>query len=555
MKDVLRLRLAYLIVALAGAMLVFTIASTSVYSMDASGFGLVSRLPIFFWVGLVLLCFLWYIGRRSRAILITALVLTLSFLFIAPAIIKVPVWLSNSYYPYAESLLIDSSGHLVDRPSTPLFSYHEWPLFLYLASILKITTGIPDVLLLKYFPLVTISLYGLLTLLVLKTKLRTEYAILGAAWFLGSYWLRQQYFGPQGIAYILFLLAFLLLTWIFFDERVEERKLSALFIFVFVVLTLTHVLTAFMCITLLVALYVSQRFVIKEVGSHVTELVGLSIVFFLFYNLFFAHDFFEFAVRRLYQGLLGITEYSFYSETSRVIGSSANRLNYLSSWGSVFVNAGIALTSLILISKKVFSRGQVSKEGYGVFCGFSLVFFVLYGITLQYGLHEAYQRAFMFGLVPLAYLCIDVLKSKPKLLVGILAVLIFLNIPAQYGSDSFRLSTSQELAGSRFFATYSPQGSSCFDEFSLYVRFYNPTKNIRFEIMVASAPSAEIPNQTSVTETLNKVDYIIQSQLQDNYYYYYLASNPLNLFNFDRFNKVYDNGGFSIFSNTSKTLG
>jgi hypothetical protein len=487
--------------------------------------------------------------------LVAALVLTISFLFIAPAIVKVPVWLSNSYYPYAESSLIDASGHLVDRPSAALFSYHEWPIFLYLASVVKITTGIGDELLLKYFPIVTISLYGLLAFLVLKSKLRAEYAVVGAAWLLASYWLRQQYFGPQGIAYILFLAAFLLITWIFFDERGSKRILMGLFLFVFALLTLTHVLTAFMCITLLVALYISQRFFIKRLSSHLTKLITFSVVFFFFYNLFFTGNFFQFAIQRMHESVLSITGGSFVSEASRVIGSPANRLNYYSSWGLVLISAGIALVSLILIARKFLSREKLSKEGYTVFCGLSLIFFVVYGITLQYGLHEAYQRAFMFGLVPLTFLCINLLKNKPKLLLGVLAVLIFLNIPAQYGSDSFRLSTAQELAGSKFFATFSPQNTSCFDEFSLYVRYYDPAKNVTFETIVASAPSVRAPNETFVAEKLSKVSYVISSQLEDNYYQYYLGNNPLNQASLGRFNRVYDDGGFLIFGKTDDDHG
>jgi hypothetical protein len=257
----------------------------------------------------------------------------------------------------------------------------------------------------------------------------------------------------------------------------------------------------------------------------------------------------------MYQSLLGIGGHSFYSETTRVIGSRANLFNYFSSWGSVLISAGIALLSLILVGRKILPQRQFAKEGYAVFCGISLVFFALYGVALQYGLHESYQRAFMFGLVPLTFLCIYALKDRPKLLVGLLAVLIFLNIPAQYGSDSFRLATNQELAGSRFFATYSPQNSSCFDEFSFYVRNYDPTKIYQFETIVASAPSVKTPNQTSVDQELARLNYVVRSGLENNYYLFYLGYNPLNGANLDRFNKVYDNGAYEIFSNNNVTVG
>jgi hypothetical protein len=191
------------------------------------------------------------------------------------------------------------------------------------------------------------------------------------------------------------------------------------------------------------------------------------------------------------------------------------------------------------------------KDEYAVFCGISLIFIALYGVTLQYGLHESYQRAFMFGLIPLTYLCMSVLKSKPKLLVGVLAVLILLNIPAQYGSDSFRLATGPELAGSRFFAAFAPKNSSCFDEFSFYIRYYGPANNYTFETVVASAPSAASANSTYVSDVLSKVTYIVQSQLEDNYYIYYLGKNPISSGSLDRLNKIYSNEGFALYRNST----
>lgn len=539
-------------ILLIGVLLVYTLTSTSVHSIEAADLGLTSKLPIFFWIGLILLGYLWYISKQSKYCLIAAFILTLSFLYVAPAIIKVPTWVSNSYYPFAESVLINSSGHLIDRPSAPLFSYHDWPVFLYLASVFTLITGMPHYILLKCFPLLTISLYGLLTLLILRVKLKTPYAIFGAAWFLSSFWLRQHYFGPPGIAYIFFLLILLIISWLFFDGKAKKGTLTVLFLFLFIVITLTHPLTSFMSVIALVALYVAQRFVRKQPSPLLAELCALSTIIVLSYNAFLAPSFFKLCVQRFYQSLSGIMELSLYQEPSRIIGSSAGRLNYASSWSIVLLNVVVAVIAMIHVLKNVRSRKQTIKEGYSIFWVISLVLFALFALTAKYGPHEAYQRAFMFGLVPLAYLCINLLKSKPKILLAILVGLIFLNIPAQYGSDSFRLATPMQLAGSSFFADSAPQNISCLAGFSLYVRYYDPLKNIDFQSLIA-LPFTSFPNSTTVNDAVNKVAYIVRSDLQDNYYLFYLGKNPLDQVPFERFNRIYDNGNFCIFKHANKT--
>ena len=49
-----------IIFLLAGAFLIYTVASTSLYSISPTELGLVSELPMAFWIGLVLLGCLWF---------------------------------------------------------------------------------------------------------------------------------------------------------------------------------------------------------------------------------------------------------------------------------------------------------------------------------------------------------------------------------------------------------------------------------------------------------------------------------------------------------------
>jgi len=207
-------------------LLIYTLLSTYVYSIEPTDLGLVNKLPLTFWIGLALLGCLWFVGKESKRYLAIALIISVAYLFVAPTIIKVPVWLSNSYYPFGEAMLINSTGHLVSRPLDILTSYHYWPIFLYLASTFTLITGMPHHIILRFFPLLTISLYGLLTFLILRKRLKHSYAIVGAAWFLSSFWLRQHYFGPPGIAYVFFLMILLSGSWLSFEQERKKQVLT-----------------------------------------------------------------------------------------------------------------------------------------------------------------------------------------------------------------------------------------------------------------------------------------------------------------------------------------
>lgn len=546
-------KIGFVLVFVIFALLYWTLSSTSVTSLKPSDLGLTSQLPIAFWIGLVLIGGLFFFGRKNKTLLVFGFIFAMAYLYFAPAVIKIPPWLSNSFYPFGESKLINSVGHLVNRPGAPLYSYLDWPIFLYLSSALSLVTGIPDVVLVKFFPVLTMTLYGALTFLILKVRLNPLPSILGSVWFVASFWLRQHYFGPQSIAYVYYLLLLLIVAWIFFSEKPRKnRYLEIVFLFLSLVLTLTHVLTSFFLLITLAGLYFSRRFIIKRTSREV-ELLSVFSVIFLSYNLFLAPDFFNFGVERILGGLAEIGSLSLYSEPNRIVGSFASRVNYYSSLLIIAINVVIAVVALVVLLRKFSLKRSEKLDVYSILWATVLVFFGIFALTAQYGHHEGYQRAFMFGLVPLTFLCINLLKKHKKILIVLTVFLMLLNIPAQYGADSFRLATNTELAGAEFLAVYMPEGSSCFNELSFYVRYFNPEKAIAFRSLIA-LPMTEYPNRTAVIQSLNEVEFITRSELQDNYYLHYLSDNPLDQVDFSNFNKIYDNGKFSVYTHTNQSI-
>lgn len=548
----------YVLILAAVLLFCYSVATTSVLWVEPTDLGLGGKLPVAFWIGLATTCALWYIGRGKHFFLIVALLLTASYLYVAPAIIRVPPWISNSYYPYGESLLINETGHLTDRASRLLVSYLDWPIFLYFASSLKLVTGLPDFFIVKFFPLFAIASYALFATLILRTKLRFSYAIFGGALLLGTFFIRQHYFGPQGFAYIYFLMSLLITSWLFFTESGHRNVLTSLLLILLVVTTLTHPLTSLMLLIVMVSTYFTCRFITKKTSTLVFTFCLVSLLLWLAYNAYFAVGFFDLTAENFINILFGERSLNIYSETSRLIGSRAMLYNFLGSWSIVILGSAIAGFSALLILKRTLRKRKTPGLDYSFFMALLLITLAFFSFSVEYGEVEAYQRAFMFGLVPLSYLCVDLLGRKDRLLVVLLAAVVFLNIPAQYGSDTYRLATDSTLEGAAFFAEHSPERMYLIAKLTLYIRYYDPLKQIVVPSLGIRFPYTSLPDSSSVNkaflDALKETDYIVLSGLEENSYLFYLGANPFERINFeDQCNRVYDNSRYWVFKPANAT--
>jgi len=534
-------------------LLIHAIATTRVYSFKSYELGLLSRLPVTYWCGLAILGITWFRGRNSRTKLAIAFAFTIGYLYVAPAIIRVPVWLSNSFYPYGEGVMIAAEGHLVERPLDILTSYHRWPVFLYLTSAMTVSASVPAFVILKVFPLITIFLVGLLSFLTFRKLFTDSIALAGAGWILASFWLRQHYFGPPGVSYVLFLMILLLGVEFILNGTNQKNRLILWFLvlFCFTIVVLTHALTSFMALILLFTLWLAKRYVQKEPATDLALLFMVSVSIISSYYAFVIPSLMEFFGETLFESLSRVWTLSIYREPSRLLASPASLINYYTSLAIVFINVITVSAMFFYLVQTRYSGSNANntrkKQGVLAFSFLSLLLFGLFAFMGEYGSHEAYQRAFMYALVPLALLSISVLRHKPKVLFVFLAALIFLNVPAQYGSDNFRVATAQQLVGSEFFAHYAPENISCLTKFSLYIRYFDPMKSFRF-YSVGELPYTEALNMTVIGQAIEMSDYIILSDLLNNYYIYYLGENPFDKAPISQANRVYDNQDFQIFT-------
>ncbi|HLN89320.1 MAG TPA: hypothetical protein VK253_04575 [Candidatus Binatia bacterium] len=238
-------------------------------------------------------------------------------------------------------------------------------------------------------------------------------------------------------------------------------------------------------------------------------------------------------------------------ESSRIAGSAAQVLNYRSTLAIIALDCFFALVGILLMFRSRISRKKFFADGFNTFWVVLVVFLGILAVVLQYGPHEGYQRALMFGLVPLSYLCVLALRKRPKILVIVLVALIFLNIPAQYGADSYTLQTKTDLSGAQFIATKTPNGIVCLYDFSLLARYFDPAKNINFKIL-ETLPFTYVPNASNVLDVASQCDYVILSNTSDNYYYYFMRQTPISdVFNSINtslvgFDRVYDSKDFIV---------
>lgn len=531
-------------------MLVFSVSSTHLYSVSRYSLGLAGSLPVAFWIGLGSLSLLWFFGTKKNWVLASALILTIAYLFFAPAVIRDPVWLSNSYYPFGESSLINTSGHLVNRVGETLNSYHNWPLFIYFSSVFTQLSGVSVTPLLKFFPVFIISACAFITFLILRIRVTVPQALLGAGVLVVSFWFRQQYFGPPGFGYVFFLLGLLVVLKYLFSNDTKNTVLAGLFLLVFVATAFTHFLSTVMLLTFMAVLFISQLILRSQARRKVGILFLLTGVVFLAYNLLFTPVFFSYLINQLsslvsFQG--GLVK-----ESARIVGSEAQVFNYRSTLGIVALNIILSAAAVLLILRNKASRGRYLHDPFTLLMIIFLVFLGIFAVFFQYGPHEGYQRALMFALLPVSYLCALTVTKKPKLLVIGIVCLLFLNIPAQYGADSYTLQTKTDLEGAQFIALNAPDNSVVLYDFSLLQRYFEPAKNQSFGVL-ESLPFTFIPNSTDVLAAASACDYVVVSTTSDNYYYYFTQHTPISdVLNSGNdslgFDRVYDSGGFVVLS-------
>jgi hypothetical protein len=530
---------------------IYTIIFNQVTQYSANDLGLLTKLPMTFWIGLSSLGILLYFGRNSGLRIIVVAVLISFYLFGVPVLMsetKAIFFGGISYFYSYKGPELLSIGHL-QFSSLYSLDWLNWPGFFILAGFLSASTGLPVTLFADYFPLLTMALLGILAYETLRLRLNTLSSALGALWFIASFWTSQQYFSPQGIAYVIYFAFFLLLAKLFFSKK-KNIVIPLIVIFLFIGLVTTHLLTSFAALVGVLAVYtLSKIFTPKHKMAafySISTCIFLIVIFFAYQAL-------------VTQSLSGVAEVLFSQfsrgEThlsviagERAAESPALQLTILGSYGITIINVVIALIAilttvlLILRYKKEEAKDDLFWVAWIIAAGI-IVASVFYG-------GEAIERAFVIMLLPTSYFAAKLLSKKPQLLVFLLIILVFFQMPALYCSQNYIYSSRTEFKGGDFYTKYAPSNAPFFYEPNL--AYFGPGNRGPQLFIQQIAGLKSIPSPELVNYTVGQADFILSSSEQKNFYQYYYEVDVLENLSLDNhYNRLYDNGGFQTYGQLS----
>ncbi|MEM3714946.1 MAG: hypothetical protein QXF82_08375 [Nitrososphaeria archaeon] len=527
-----RIEISILLLISSAVLWFTTIINLFPYKVDASDFlGLTSHLPLTYWIGLLLLtlCFvLIYFGRTQReGFHIFSLIMLSLYLFAIPlATLESPS--HHSYRNLSELKEIVISGHINPEVSSgPVTLYYSWPALHFIGAFLINILGIEWInvgQLLKYWELVWIIAVVLITFCLGKEleSQRNRYFIIPLL-LVSSFWVPQYHFSPQSIAYIYFLLFFILIPY-------ETKSKFILGLIIYVSLTLTHCLTSFVVLIILLISFYKMR-------SRIPFLISSGV--FVAWNLFPANSSFSFGISNILKETFSLGQLHFLTASTKVLPATEQRS--IVNMFRFFIIAILLIYGVLAIIF-VIKKKQIKQNNNLLF--FSLLFLSIFAMnSISYSI-EGFERYFIFWLVPL--ICVITLSYtlRSKALLLLILILISLHVPAHYGSESFDMTRKMDLIGSRFFA-FEAYPQQYYYDFPFYIWYYEE------EWSVIPREESEIAYYKSPIEIITRSirsKYIIDSEQFDNAARFFIGANPIRIWiKQNRVNLAYNNAHFWIY--------
>ena len=443
--------------------LVLTFGALGRSSLRLDGFGLAASLPPTYYIGLAFLPLAsgiqWLRGRRANArIIVVHVVLFVLVVWLTPLILEGTPRFRASFtnYGYVDPV-VRGVGLLPDR-----FIYHNWPLFPFAMAALVQVTGISELALMAIFPLVMMLAYlvPLGAILWMVSRYRDERGkrdgtkpspLRFATWPAGLWlfavfdWTNQDYFSPQALAFLFFLIWLAVLVYVILFEAGRPSLRSTITLLgLFGVLVVTHVLTSLEVLGVLAA--VSAARLVRQPTLALT-----CALMFMAWQLNVAGPFFTFYADRLQNSLLDIGDFLSANVSSRVKGSPEHALIAelrIVVTAVVFAMAGLA--AFFQFGRRPGPRAVLL--GVVVLIGIAFV-----APASVYG-GEMVIRVLLFSLPMLAGLAVTafVRRTYRLLLVGVLVVMAPVHILTHFGNESLDYVSPGELAGFAYVSSMLP---------------------------------------------------------------------------------------------------
>jgi hypothetical protein len=305
------------------ALMIAAIRSTTL-SLDS--LGIVSSLPIGYYVGMLGLLVAGAVAMTDRKRGVW-LLLGYAFVFayviwLTPLVVEGTARFRTSYtnLGYVDPILRGDGlvpGH---------FLYHNWPLFpLSMAALIELTHE-PSLTVLAWYPIGMVLAYagavvGLVAILGRRFYPRAS-LLIGCAVAAWSYfvfnWTGQEYFSPQALAYLMFLILLCVLAWAAVERDGElTPRLTVAVLVLFTLIVATHVLTSMMALGVLAALLATRHL------HRPTILLTCGLIF-IAWQVTIAAPFFVFYGQHLLTSILGAGDFFGSNLESRVRGDTGH---------------------------------------------------------------------------------------------------------------------------------------------------------------------------------------------------------------------------------------
>jgi hypothetical protein len=536
-------------------LLAFHILSfTQVTQFTANDLGLLTKLPLTFWIGLAYLLILLYLGRKSGRKTVIVVVLISFYLVAIPVLIEQnkAEGLGISYY-FATQGTDLLSGDYLKLGSLDVWDLRNWPGFFIVTAIISSATGLSATTLADYFPLLTMALLEITIFMILRLKLNIIYSSLGALWFVASFWTGQHYYSPQSFAYLMFFAVFLFLAK-FFLRTTKNISLQLCFVLLFTATVITHLLTSFFILFSIIALFLvfkilRQRFSLSSL-FFINIILLLASIFFVYQALVIPNAFSNLVSLLAEQISSSETHLATIVTGRSTAGSTPLTLQIMGTYSLTIVNAIIAVLATAATGIAVFLRKK--KWTNELFWIAWIIAAAVLGLTVKYGA-EALNRAIMFLLIPACYFAMKFLSKKPRILIVFLMILIVLFFPARYCSENYVYASTTELEGVSFYLYHAPSNATFLSEF--LVPFGPPLgPQITGEMLsITNVVGLRlIPNSNEVNYLIGQAQYIVYSNELRNYYAYFYGVDLIENFSSNaQHTLLYDNGDLKVYSQIS----
>jgi hypothetical protein len=511
--------------------------SISQANWKSGEYGLIHSLtPVYFIaVGLLTVGFILALFHQQNwKMLFTLSIILIAFLKITPILIEGtgrPSW-GRFNYGFVDYVLRE--GHV----SSELI-YHNWPSFSVLSAVfIQITgfTGREHLLMLSPFLLDVLLL--IILLFFCDTILDNGKKKWMLVWlFFFANWVGQDYFAPQTVAYILYFMMLAIVFKLKQDLKARKARFTVLVLLLAALVTV-HSLTPIFLLFVLFSLFI--------VGySRDLRLFLFSAFLFVSWTVFGSETFLESSLIK-YMPSINLSLFIQENVFERLSGSVAHKVI---GYSRIIFSLVILFTGLIGFVKLWKSRRKIDRRVIGCLIGPLIV-----SSFLSYG-GEMLFRIYIFLLIPCLYFTVQNLDSKKiaPLIFVVLIISPFFHVVTYYGTEIYEHVSLAEIKGADFFYDIGPHDSLviCRD---ITLNF----KNIeQYEYIYFRYHNITWKNDALVlhdVELYERESYFIWLTETDKFWFDFYVGDSLFISDVSaglgsRFNKIYSNPNFELYSN------